>query len=341
MEVINVGILGATGYAGRELTRLLAFHPQVKIKAVSSQSYEGQAFSAVFPEMLDICDNILTAPQEMQTIDLDCLFSCLPHGESAKALIPFLEKGIKVIDLSADFRLKAPAEYKKWYGTEHPYPGYLDTAVFGLPEHYRKQIKDAHLVANPGCYATSILMPLLPLLKLADTAVGTIIADSKSGVSGAGRSLKLTSHFVEVNDNFSAYSIGRRHRHLGEIDQELSAAYQRQCHITFSPHLLPVNRGILSTIYLSVNRTAPQCLEIVKKAYAGEPFVRVREPGDLPNLRDVLHTNFCDMTFTGGIDGQPVIAVAALDNLLKGASGQALQNMNLMFGFKETCGLVR
>jgi N-acetyl-gamma-glutamyl-phosphate reductase len=337
---IKIGILGATGYTGVELVRIVASHPFASIGFVSSQSYAGRKLSAVFPLVQGVCDDVLVAPEKAVNIGVDCVFSCLPHATSAGLLMPFINKLVKVVDLSADFRIKDPKEYAVWYKTEHPCPELLEEAAFGLCEQYRKDIAKARIVANPGCYSTSIMLPLLPLFKDKGTQISLVIADSKSGVSGAGRSLKLSSHFVEVHENFSAYSIGHAHRHIAEIEQEFSKACGKAVTITFSPHLLPTNRGILSTIYLVTNRTAAACLDIVKNAYAGEPFIRLREPSDLPAIGGVAHTNFCDITFTGGETGRPVIAVSALDNLVKGASGQAVQNMNIMFGFPETAGLL-
>jgi N-acetyl-gamma-glutamyl-phosphate reductase len=337
---ITIGILGATGYTGIELIRILKTHPSISIAFVSSQSYAGQKLSAVFPQMKSICDDVLLAPEKTINIAVDCVFSCLPHAASAGFLMPFITKNSKVIDLSADFRIKDPQEYTKWYKTEHPCPELLDEAVFGLCEHYRNDIAHTQILANPGCYSTSIMLPLLPLFKDKGAKISLVIADSKSGVSGAGRSLKLSSHFSEAHENFSAYSIGHAHRHIAEIEQELSGACGKQVTITFSPHLLPTNRGILSTIYIVTNRSAAECLDIVKNAYKNEPFVRMREPLDLPSIGGVANTNFCDITFTGGENGRPVIAVSALDNLIKGASGQAVQNMNIMFGFPETTALL-
>jgi N-acetyl-gamma-glutamyl-phosphate reductase len=339
MASITIGLLGATGYTGVELAKLFKKHPHASIAFVSSQTYAGKKFSEVFPELTNICDLTLISPEEATKQSVDCVFSCLPHATSAALCLPFIEKGIRIVDLSADFRIKDASIYSQWYKTEHPCPQLLAKAVFGLPEHYRSAIKDAQILANPGCYSSSIMLPLIPLFKKFGAKITTVIADSKSGVSGAGRSLKLGSMVVEANENFSAYSIGRSHRHLAEIDQELSKASGKNIEITFSPHLVPMNRGILSTIYIMGAVSAEQCLECVLKAYANEPFIRVRKPNDLPNVRCVAHTNFCDMTFTGG-NGQPVIGVCAIDNLLKGASGQALQNMNIMFGFDEQEGLV-
>jgi len=347
MNKIKVGILGATSYTGAELVRMLAFHPHVSIAYLSSQSYEGKKLSDVFPALAGINDGLLISPQEAigrGADSVDCVFSCLPHAASADLLITVINKGIKVVDLSADFRIKDINVYKKWYcddkHPEHPAPHLIEKAVFGLSEHYRQQIAKASIIANPGCYVTSVLLPLLPLYK-AGVDIDMIIADSKSGVSGAGRGLKQNTHFPEAHENFSAYSIGHKHRHTPEMEQELSLAAGKPVLMTFAPHLLPINRGILSTIYITTNRSAAECTDIVKKFYANEPFVRVREPSDLPQIAGIVSTNYCDIAFTGGTDGLPVIAVSTLDNLVKGASGQALQNMNIMFGLPETAGLLR
>lgn len=343
-DKIKIGVLGATSYTGAELLRMLAFHPNATVDYVSSQSYDGQKLSAIFPALAGINDDVLISPQDAITRDVDCVFSCLPHAASAGLLLPIIARGIKVIDLSADFRLKDVAIYKKWYcdekHPEHPAPHLLEKAVFGLCEHYRAQIANAQIIANPGCYVTSVLLPLLPLLKNG-VEIEAIIADSKSGVSGAGRGLKQNTHFPEAHENFSAYAVGHKHRHTPEMEQELSFAANKEIKITFSPHLLPINRGILSTIYFKTNKTAAECSDIVKKFYKAEPFVRVRESTDLPQIANVVHTNFCDIAFTGGGENQPVIAISTLDNLVKGASGQALQNFNIMFGLAETLGLVR
>ena len=340
MAKIKIGILGATAYTGLELVKILVKHPNSEISFISSKSYVGKKYSSVFGETTSILDDILISPEEAYKKNVDCIFSCLPHALSAELCIPFIEKGIRTIDLSADFRINDPEVYKKWYQQDHPKPELLKHAVFGLPEHYRNEIKDAKTLANPGCYPTSILLPILPLLKASGVEVTSIIADSKSGVSGAGRSLQLSSHFAEANENMAPYSIGRSHRHLSEIDQELSKAAGKKIEITFSPPLLPLNRGILSTIYLSIDKTADECYSLVKNFYHGEPFVRTRTKDNLPEISYVANTNYCDIAFTGGEEGQPVIAVSAIDNLIKGASGQAVQNFNIMFGFDETEGLL-
>jgi N-acetyl-gamma-glutamyl-phosphate reductase len=339
MAKVKIGILGATAYTGMELVQILIRHPNAEIVFLSSRSSAGEAFNAIFPRIKGLCDLTLISPEEAQSQAIDCIFSCLPHAVSAELCLPFIKQGTKVIDLSADFRLTDPAAYKKWYKHEHPCPELLSEEVFGLPEHYRPQIAKAKILANPGCYPTSILLPTLPLVKAKNTTVSAIIADSKSGVSGTGRTLKLNSHFVEAHENLSAYSVGRHHRHISEIEQELSKAAGTPMTMTFSPHLVPINRGILSTIYITTNRTAAECCNIAREHYAKEPFVRVRESNDLPAIAGVSGTNYCDLTFTGGEDGLPVIAVSVIDNLLKGAAGQAVQNMNIMFGLLETAGL--
>lgn len=338
---ITVGILGATSYTGIELIRLLAYHGSVSIAFVSSRSNPDVPISKIFPESRGIYEGCLISPEDAQKKTVDCVFSCLPHAVSAELLMPFINKGIRIIDLSADFRIKDPAVYEKWYKHAHPDAALIAKAVYGLPEHYRKRIANAAIIANPGCYVTSVVLPLLPLFKHTDSRIEWVIADSKSGVSGAGRALKQNTHFVEANENFSAYSIGHLHRHTPEMEQEMSIAAGKPVTLTFSPHLVPVSRGILSTIYIKTPLSARVCQEIVAEAYQNEPFVRMRQPDDLPNVHNVAFTNFCDIAFTAGTDGLPVIAVSTLDNLVKGASGQALQNLNIMFGFPETTGLLR
>jgi N-acetyl-gamma-glutamyl-phosphate reductase len=337
---INIGILGATSYTGLELVRLCAGHGMVSVNFVSSRSSAGERFDKIFPETRNIFDAELITPDEAKTQKTDCVFSCLPHAVSADLCMPFIEKGVRVIDLSADFRLKDPAVYESWYKHKHPAAHLLRDSVYGLPEHYRKQIAQAGILANPGCYVTSVLLPLLPLFKAKGAEIEWVIVDSKSGASGAGRTLKQNTHFCEANENFSAYSLCHAHRHTPEMEQELSLAAGRKVALTFSPHLLPVNRGILSTIYIKTALSADECGRIASAAYGREPFVRVRGADDLPDIRDVVFTNFCDIAFTGG-GAHPVIAVSALDNLVKGASGQAVHNMNIMFGFPETTGLLR
>lgn len=333
--MIKVGIYGATGYTGFELIKLLHRHPQALIVFATARSAAGQRLSDVFPTMIDVP---LIQADEAPPALADVVFCCLPHGASAPLVQKMLDAGARVIDLSADFRLREAQDYEYWYGKgkPHPAPALLDDAVYGLPELYRKQIRKAQLVANPGCYPTSVILPLLPLVRANLLADRTVIVDSKSGVSGAGRSLSLKHHFCEAHENFSAYNIGRKHRHVAEMEQETGVD------IVFSPHLLPVVRGMLSTIYVNVTPAGcdPLALRKVYEVFADEPFVKVLPDGKLPELRHVVGTNLCVMGMHSEARTGHTIIVSAIDNLLKGASGQAVQNMNIMFGLDEKMGLV-
>lgn len=333
--MIKVGIYGATGYTGFELIKLLHRHPQALIVFATARTAAGQRLSDVFPTMIDVP---LIHADEAPPALADVVFCCLPHGASAPLVQKMLNAGARVIDLSADFRLREAQDYEYWYGKgkPHPAPALLDDAVYGLPELYRKQIREAQLVANPGCYPTSVILPLLPLVRANLLADRTVIVDSKSGVSGAGRSLSLKYHFSEAHENFSAYNIGRKHRHVAEMEQETGVD------IVFSPHLLPVVRGMLSTIYVNVTPAGcdPLALRKVYEVFADEPFVKVLPDGKLPELRHVVGTNLCVMGMHSEARTGHTIIVSVLDNLLKGASGQAVQNMNIMFGLDEKMGLV-
>jgi len=335
--MIKVGIMGASGYTGLELVRYLVGHPAVSIGFATSESNAGRCLSEVHPAVPPLP---LVAMDSAPLVEVDVVFLCLPHAASAQKAAESLSKGVRVVDLSADFRLKDAAVYQEWYGLEHPVPHLLGEAVYGLVEFARPQLCEARLVANPGCYPTSILLGLQPLLA-ADAAVGTIIADSKSGVSGAGRTPKLHTHFVEVVDNFSPYSIGRSHRHLPEIEQQMRCWNQDSPQLIFSPHLLPVPRGILSTIYVPLNNgwNEVRLYELYQEKYEAERFVKVLEPGKLPSLAHVNYTNKCVMGLT--VAGGTAVITSAIDNLGKGAAGQAMQNMNVMFGVEETTGLRR
>jgi N-acetyl-gamma-glutamyl-phosphate reductase len=324
----RAAIVGASGYTGRELLALLAHHPRLRAEVVMTARPGAAPDAPTFPHEATV------DPLDLDRLDAaDGVFLCTPHGAASAIAQNALERGKKVVDLSADFRLRDPAVYARTYGAPHPAPDLLRTAVYGLTEHARDAVAGAHLVANPGCYPTSILLPLLPLLAngLAD-ATAPIVADSKSGVSGAGKAPGERTHFGNVHDNFLAYGIGT-HRHLPEICQQ--AGTER---IVFTPHLLPVFRGILTTLYLqpSHGTTADTMRQCLAEFYAGEQFVRVYDRG-LPELRCVQNTNRCDLAVTAS--GPMVVVVAAIDNLQKGASGQALQNMNLMLGLPETDGL--
>lgn len=333
---MKIGIFGATGYTGFELVKILQRHPCAEVLFVTSQSYAGQSLSAVFPTAPDWP----LIPAEAAPLEqTDLVFLCLPHAAAAATAVTALEAGNRVIDLSADFRLRDAATYAHWYGHPHPAPHLLAEAVYGLTEFARDCLPAARLVANPGCYPTSILLALQPILAAQVDIAHTIIADAKSGVSGAGRAPSQTTHFVEVADNFAPYKIGRSHRHLPEIEQGMGGWHHQPPSLIFSPHLLPVPRGILSTIYvpLTDSWTAEALHDLYLAAYAGEPFVKVLPPGQPATLAHAVHTNRCVIGLT--LAGNTLILTSAIDNLIKGAAGQAVQNMNVMAGLPETAGL--
>ena len=337
--MIRVGIYGATGYTGLELLRILRRHPAVTVEFATSQSNAGRQLSDVFAVPWEIP---LVAESDADAGKVDAVFCCLPAGKAMEAVAAAIKQGARAIDLSADFRLADASLYEKWYGLAHTAPDILPQAVYGLPEIHRQAIRGARIVANPGCYPTSVLLALCPLLKNG-LVVGDrpIIADSKSGVSGAGRSPSLKTHFVEANENLSPYNIGRSHRHLPEMEQEIERLGGRAGSLIFSPHLLPVNRGILSTIYLSVDESAQLATvhKVFSAAYAGEPFIWLLPLGQLATIAHAVHTNRCVLSLTQPAPGQLIIC-SAIDNLIKGAAGQAVQNLNLMFDLDETLGLV-
>lgn len=335
--MIKVGIYGASGYTGIELVKILARHPHTRIVFATSDSYVGQKMSDAFPCHYDIP---FVAHDAAPLDAIDVAFLALPHGASAEYAKRVLDAGARVIDLSADFRLRDPAAYKKWYGLDHHAPDLLPHAVYGLPELHRARIKDARLVANPGCYPTSVILGLAPLWRAGATDA-TVIVDSKSGVSGAGRKPTLTVHFCEVNENLAPYNIGRVHRHLSEMEQELQAINPRAS-LIFSPHLLPVTRGIFSTMYVRLNDgwDEARLRDLYIETYRNEPFVKVLPRGQIATLAHSVNTNFCTISIHYVADVHQVIICATIDNLIKGASGQAVQNMNLMFGVEETTALI-
>ena len=335
--MIRVGIYGATGYVGYELVKLLQNHPESEIVFATSRTSAGQRLSELYPCPYDLC---LIAPDEARLQDVDVVYTCLPHGQAMGAVQRAWEAGVRAIDLSADFRLRDVELYQHWYKVEHVAPELLSEAVYGLVEVYREQIAGARLVASPGCYPTSALLALYPLAVGGHLGEGRIIVDSKSGVSGAGRKLSLTTHFCEVNESLKPYSIGRAHRHTSELDQELAAWSDKPLSVVFSPHLLPVSRGILSTIYVTLEPgwSVERLVELYRAAYVGEPFVHVLPAGQLASLAHVTQTNRCAISFAAA-GGDDFILVSAIDNLVKGASGQALQSMNVMYGLDERMGL--
>jgi len=334
--MIKTGIFGASGFTGFEVVKILDRHPGVEINFATSFSAAGRRLTELYPAGPEI---VLVDPEAVSLDELDIVFLCLPHGAAAPLAVKALEAGGRVIDLSADFRLKDAGTYARWYDQEHPAPHLLPGAVYGLTEFTRQMLPQARLVANPGCYPTSILLALQPVVQ-AGAVAGTIIADSKSGVSGAGRTPKLGSHFVEVAGNFSPYLIGQSHRHLPEIEQGLEEWHDQPPPLIFSPHLLPVPRGILSTIYapLAKEWSEEALREIYLMAYEEEPFVKLLPAGEVATLAHAVYTNRCVIGLT--VAANTLILTSAIDNLLKGAAGQAVQNMNAMFGLDETAGLV-
>ena len=341
MNPIRIGVAGATGYAGRELLRLLARHSGASVVALAHGPGEpDEPISTTFPELAGVCDvDVVDTPLMLQRADLDAAFLALPHGAAMSATKALLAKGVKVIDFSADYRLKDMALYQQWYKVAHEDQQNLAHAVYGLCEHYRDRIKSARLIANPGCYPTSAILPLFPLLRDNVIEPEGIIIDAKSGASGAGRKPSAGLHFIEVNESFKAYSVFS-HRHKPEIDQELSAAAGVKVATIFTPHLLPIERGILSTIYVDCKRhkTSSDVARSFANAYGKEFFVRVKPEGTLPEIKHVAGTNFCDIGFC--FSNGKLIIVSVIDNLVKGAAGQALQNFNIIFGFEETKGLI-
>jgi len=344
--MVKIGIIGATGYTGLELLKILARHPLAEIAWLTSENSAGQCFGDVFPVAPFIGDTILVKAADANLAAADVVFCCLPHATAQAPVAAARRAGVRVVDLSADYRIHDAAAYETWYGHSHNEPAWLAEAVYGLPELHRAEIKATHLVANPGCYATSIILGLAPLAR-AGWLRGAVIADSKSGVSGAGRGLSLKTHFVEANENMSPYSIGRAHRHLVEIEQELHLLNQgpngqAPFELIFSPHLLPVSRGILSTLYITLpsGTGEAEVRAAYEEAYANEPFIHLLKAGQVATLAHVVHTNFCALGLTSVPGSCTMIVTSAIDNLIKGASGQAVQNMNIMLGLDEKVGLL-
>lgn len=338
---IKVAVCGGSGYTGGELIRLLSLHPHINLTAVTSERSAGRAVTGLFPHLAGLTDLTFEPLDKERLADrADLFFMALPHAASQEAVNFFYAAGKHVIDLSADFRLKDPLIYREWYKTEHNYPETLRRAVYGLPELYRRKLKRAKLIANPGCYPTGTILGSYPALKRGIVDSGSVVVDSKSGASGAGRKADPAYTFCEINESFRAYGIAT-HRHTPEIEQEFSAITGKETVVNFTPHLLPVTRGILTTIYYPVMEelTTEEITGIYKKAYRREPFVRVCDPGRFPDIRNVRGTNFCDIGLKVNARTGTLVIVTAIDNLLKGASGQAVQNMNIMMGLEETSGL--
>ncbi len=334
----KIGIIGASGYTGIELIRILKRHAGLELVATAALEV-GQNLSDIIPCPFDVP---LVSAEDAMKSGLDAAFCALPSGASMKLVQQLHAQGVKVVDFSADFRMKDLAIYEKYYKIKHTAPELLSEAVYGLPELYRKDIAKASVIANPGCYPTTILLGLQPLITGGDIDLGDIIIDSKSGVSGAGRKLENNLLFVEANENFSPYSIGHVHRHLSEIEDQLSLLAGEAVSVTFSPHLLPLNQGMLSTIYVKLKKPAniKDIHQKYVKCYKNEAFVKVLPLGKLASVRYVAHTNYCYISLTAVPEKNLLIIASTIDNLIKGASGQAVQNMNIMLGLPETMGLL-
>jgi len=339
MSKVKVAILGASGYTGAELVRLLALHPRFAIKAMTGDRKAGQSMASVFPHLGGLSLPDLVAIDQVDFKSVDAVFCCLPHG-TTQEVIAALPGHVRIVDLSADFRLFDVAAYAQWYGHEHRAPALQKQAVYGLTELARAEIAAARLVANPGCYPTSVQLPLIPLLEQELISAEDIVIDAKSGVSGAGRAAKEANLFTEVAEGIHPYGIAS-HRHAPEIEQGLSGAAGRPVMVSFTPHLMPMSRGMLSTIYARVTpgNTAGTLRAALAERFRGEAFVRVLPEGVVPATRHVRGSNFCLINVFDDRVGNRVIITSVIDNLVKGASGQALQNMNLMHGFPESLGL--
>ncbi len=339
--MIKAGIVGVTGYIGEELARILVQHPEVEIKAITSKSYAGQSYSNIYSNFSGLFDAACEEENlEKMAKELDIIFLALPHGLASKKLSKDILDKVKVIDLGADYRLCCKETYEQWYQTDHCSPDLLEQAVYGLSELKREDIKNAQLIANPGCYTTCSILSLYPLLKEDLMCKNSIIIDAKSGVSGAGRSLNVSTHYTECNESFKAYKIAS-HRHTPEIEQELSIAAGEDISLIFTPHLIPMNRGILATSYATLNENLSynDILGVYNKYYADEYFVRIAKEGVYPETRWVKGSNFFDIGFTIDERTGRIIVIGCIDNLVKGAAGQAVQNMNIMFALDEKLGL--
>ncbi|MBN1546019.1 MAG: N-acetyl-gamma-glutamyl-phosphate reductase [Syntrophaceae bacterium] len=338
---MKIGVYGASGYTGQELLRLLIRHPEAELVFATSRRFAGQPIFAAHPSLLNLTNlTFLDAPAEEVAQSVDVVFLALPHGTSMEIAPVFFQAGRKVIDLSADFRLVDLATYEQWYG-RHKAPEVVAEAVYGMPELWRDEIKPARFVANPGCYPTSVILGLAPLLGTDWIDRSSIVVDSKSGTSGAGREPQMGSLFCEVDESFKAYKIGGQHRHIPEMEQVLTRLAGEPVTITFTPHLLPVSRGILSTIYVDLANSykIDDLLAVYAEFYRNESFVRVFPKGMSPNLLGVRGTNYCDIGVSVDQRTNRVIIVSVIDNLVKGAAGQAIQNMNLICGYPEETGL--
>lgn len=337
--MIKAGIIGATGYAGAELVRLLLSHPKAELAAISSVSFEGKVLSEVYPAYYGLCDMVCESANDVVEKS-DVIFAALPHGLSQELAAQCDAKQKVFIDLGADFRLENEEDYKEWYGGEYLDKDLHARSVYALPELFREQIKGKTILANPGCYTTGVPLALAPAVKYGLVETAGIIADCKSGVTGAGRGLSQNTHYPDLNEGFHPYKVAA-HRHTPEIEQTLSHLAGEKVTITFVPHLLPVNRGILSTCYARLKKgvTKEKLREAYESFYRGESFIRLLPDGKVADIHNIKCSNFCDISLHVDSRTGTLIAVSAIDNMVKGAAGQAIQNMNLVFGLEETAGL--
>lgn len=336
--MIKVGVVGGTGYTGVELLRLLALHPQVELAVITSRSEAGTAVADMFPNLRGHIDLCFSEPDPTALQGCDLVFFATPNGTAMQMVPALLEAGLRVIDLAADFRLRDPALWERWYGQAHACPALLEEAVYGLPEVHRAAIRDARIVANPGCYPTAVQLGFLPLIEQGWVEPGSLIADAKSGVSGAGRKAAVGTLLCEASENFKAYGVAG-HRHLPEIRQELERAQKGQIGLTFVPHLTPMIRGIHATLYARATAKAGALQALYEQRYANEPFVDLLPAGAHPETRSVRGANHCRLAVHRPQAGEVIVVLSVIDNLVKGAAGQAVQNMNIMLGLPETAGL--
>ncbi|MBQ7794278.1 MAG: N-acetyl-gamma-glutamyl-phosphate reductase [Clostridia bacterium] len=338
--MIKAAVLGATGYAGIELVRLLSNHPEVSVELLGSKSFAGQKISDIYQNFRHILESECAEADVEAAAKCDIAFTALPHGASKTVIPALLDAGLKVIDLSGDYRYDDVKVYEKWYNEPHSSPELLSESVYGLCELHRDKIKSARLIGNPGCYTTCSILGAAPLLAVGVADDKNIIIDAKSGVTGAGRSLSMQTHFCECTENSKAYKVAT-HRHTSEIEQELSNIAGKPIMLSFTPHLIPQKRGILSTIYMNLNKkiTADELQKIYEDYFDGEFFVRVMPKGELPETKHVAGSNFVDIGVVLDERLNRAVAVSALDNIVKGAAGQAVQNMNILFGLDEKTGL--
>ncbi len=335
--MIKAGIVGGTGYTGVELLRLLSRHPEVELKAITSRKEAGMPVAQMFPSLRRRVDLAFSTPEAARLSECDVVFFATPNGVAMNEARALVEAGVRIVDISADFRLRDVAEWEKWYKVKHACPELVAEAVYGLCEVNRDMVKSARIVANPGCYPTAVQLGLLPLVQAGVVDLGHLIADAKSGVSGAGRKAETNLLFSEASDNFAAYGVAG-HRHVPEILQHLSTAAGTPVGITFVPHLTPMIRGMQATLYARITKEA-DFQALYEDRYEGEPFVDVMPPGSLPDTRSVRAANMCRMAVHRPYGGDTLVVLSVIDNLVKGASGQAVQNMNIMFGLPETQGL--